>query len=154
VELLSPINSSSTDQSDILKANVSQPVRYKNKEIILNGGEIEGHVFRRRIDGGFGIEIDRINAVNGWQQFYGRLVLIGGNAINLQQGTHSATYIPDGSITSLMPTPGVAIIKLTSGGEIPTETGMVWTTELLKPRVTFLPDLRNCQMCFGPPPFH
>ncbi len=155
VELSWPINSSTTDQTDLLKARVSQSVRYKNKEIILQGAGIEGHVFRRWVGGEFRIEIDRINTVNGWKPFYGRLLSIGGNAINLKQEMHSTTVQPNGSVTSLVQIPGVAVIKATSGEEISAGTGMVWTTEPLETRLIFgSPDVRNCQMCFGTSSLH
>jgi hypothetical protein len=154
IDLLSPISSSTTDSSDLLKAVVSQTVRHRGSEIILKGAEIDGHIFRRRIDGGFAIEIDRINTVSGWMPVYARLVSSDdAHVVISRQQDYLKSYIPTRIATSNVPTPGVAIIKLTSDAEIPAGTGMVWVTEGLIPRINFLPSQQNCQMCFGPPAF-
>lgn len=145
VELLSPITPSGADRSDILKANVPRSVQYSGKEVILKGALVEGHVFRRRIDGGFAIEIDRVNTVRGWQSFYARLISFGDTAIPAQ-GKSRTIHAP----TS---TPGVATINITSGLEFAAGTQMLWITEPLDRQITFVQNQRNCQMCFGPSPF-
>ena len=122
IELLAPVSSSITEDGDLLNATVSQSVFDKNREIIRKGAEIEGHVFRRRMDGGFAIEIDRINTVNGWQSFYGRLVSL---VADVQISSKAAN----------IPTQGVTIIKPASSPEIPAGTSVVWVTQPLNTRV-------------------
>jgi hypothetical protein len=153
IALLLPISASTADGSDVLKAVVSETVRHRSSDIIRKGAEIEGHVFRHRADGAFEIEIDRVNTVNGWMPIYARLRSIDAPAVISRQEDYLKPNIPTRFPTTDIPTPGVAIIKLTSASEIPAGTAMVWITEGLTPRINFVQNPQTCPMCFAPPPF-
>jgi len=149
IELLLPISPSTADSSDVLRAVVSQTIRHRGSPIILKGAEVEGHIFRHPSEDSFAIEIDRVDTVEGWMPTYARLVSVDAPAVILNQHDYLKPRAPSADI----PTPGVAIIKLTSAREIHAGTAMVWLTEALTPRISFLPDTRTCPMCFAPPPF-
>jgi len=153
IKLLLPIGASTADRSDLLKAVVSQTIRHRGSNVILEGAEVEGHVFRHRIDGAFEIEIDRIDTASGWMPVYARLISIDAPVLIAEQLDYLKPSIPTRAATPDIPTPGVAIIKMNSDREIPAGTAMVWLTEELTPRINFLPNPRTCQMCFAPPPF-